>query len=219
MRYVMIAAALTLGVSSVACRSQREAFRPMERATATAPTGYAAAEYPIRTRDGDLGIVKVWSQGAYREEVEGQNRTLVEVGIEVQQQTDHPIRLVRDTLLLDSASIDGDVVGGLRPVRLDRTGATPEGDLMRYRAVFLLPRGVRPGDVEAFRVRWQVRGDGIVFTQRTPFMQQPRSYYAAAPAYYYSPFYDPFLYPGGWPYGFWSARPYPFYHRPWVGWR
>jgi hypothetical protein len=74
---------------------------------------------------------------------------------------------------------------------------------------FVMPPGVDPGDVIAFRLRWSVRSDERVFSQNTPFRRDLRDDYVPgrygygyAYGYAYCPVYDPLCFepvPYGYP--------------------
>jgi hypothetical protein len=202
---ILIAAGL------VACggTSRPERFEPAERATAESPQGYTAAEYELTTRKGDLGDVKVWSPGARIMEVNGVNRTVVHVGFEVDNSSNQPIDL--EDLALDQATLHRQIVSGVQPARIDGATTVQPGRVNEINAYFPLPAGVSPQQVNAFRIRWRIHSPDVVYSQHTPFIQNP----GEAVAYYYTPYYDPFYYD----WYFYQPRivvhryPYRHYHR------
>ena len=165
-----------------------ESFEPGERATAQSPQGYTAAEYELATRRGDLGDVKVWSRGARVMAVNGVERTVVHVGFEVENSSDREIEL--QDLSLDSAMLDRQILSAIQPARIEGATLIEPGQMKQIDAYFPLPAGVSPQEVDAFRIRWRIRGPGVVYSQHTPFIENV----SETVAYYYTPYYDPFYY-------------------------
>ncbi|MFO7177379.1 MAG: hypothetical protein DIU78_001655 [Pseudomonadota bacterium] len=196
-----------LGLSACATR---QAFLPAEHVTGMTPHGYLAAEYEIEDRNGNLGEAKVWSHGAYRTEVRGDPNTVVHVGFALENSTPAPLRLVPEQLYLDSATLDGSVIGPLRPVEIRGNPSVPAGRDAQVEAIFVMPEGVSPNDVRAFRVAWTIANGESRYIQRTPFLQAVRE---RVPRYYYSPYYDPFVYDPFVPHGGVIIHGSPFYHR------
>src|SRR5690606_14612971 len=86
----------------------------------------------------------------------------------------------------------------------------PAGGDGQVEAIFVMPEGVSPDDVRAFRVAWTIANGDSRYTQRTPFLQAVRE---RVPRYYYSPYYDPFVYDRFVPHGAVIIHSSPFYHR------
>lgn len=168
--------------------SRPQSFEPGERATSTSPQGYTAAEYELGTARGDIGDVKVWSRGAHVMNLQGVRSTVVHVGFEVENNAGIPIQL--EALALDSAMLDRHILRDVRPARIDGSTTIAPGQVSQGDAYFALPRGIAPRDVDAFRVRWQVRDDSVTYAQHTPFTESRDE----AVVYYYTPYYDPFYY-------------------------
>lgn len=165
-----------------------QSFEPGERATATAPEGYTAAEYLLATAQGDIGDVKVWSRGAQVMRVQGIEATVVQVSFEVDNSSQEPIELTE--LSLDSATFNEHVKSGIAPARIDGSTTIEPGRVSQISAYFPLPPGISPREVDAFRVRWRLYGPGISYTQHTPFTESTDEQLV----YYYTPYYDPFYY-------------------------
>jgi hypothetical protein len=201
----------------LACVS-RQSFMPTERLTAFSPQGFIAAEYDLKTRLGDLGQARVWSQGGEYVRFRGQRRTLLHIGLEIENQSEVTLVLDQQRLRLDSATVNGTTFENIQVASIRGDTVIPPGEERRIDVHFALTPGVYPTDVRAFRLRWALRDNGAIYAQRTPFIQPP---VARGPAYWYhTPFYDPFFYGGwGWGYG-WSwgwprgviMHPYPYYH-------
>lgn len=183
------AAALFIGCGG----RQQQAFEPREKTTGQSASGYIAAEYDLRAGDRYMGEAKVWSDGAFRRQIEGATIDVIHVGFEIQNQLGSPIDFIRDQLYLSSATLGRNVVQDIRPVQVQGQLQIPAGDEQRIDAYFSLPPGTKPNDVSAFRVHWRISNGQVSYTQRTPFTAskdpQETAYF-----YYYTPFYDPFFY-------------------------
>jgi hypothetical protein len=203
---------VVVAIFSLACVS-RQSFMPTERLTAFSPQGFVAAEYDLKTRRGDLGQVRVWSHGADRVSFRGERRTLVHIGLEIENDSDEVLVLDERSLRLDSATVNGTVFENISVASVRGETVIPPGEERRVDIHFAMIPGVYPTDIRAFRLRWALRDNGAVYAQRTPFIQPP---VARGPAYWHTPYYDPFFY-GGWGWGWgWGGsmimHPYPYYH-------
>lgn len=174
--------------------AQTESFTPTEKATAVSPRGYSAADYDLSTKTADLGEVKVWSNGARRMKFRGRKHTFIHVAFDIENETDQPLTLVTDQLYLDSTTLDDTILEDVEPTIIDGPESIPPREAMQVDVYFAMPRGVDPDDIDAFRVRWVLSDDKQTYAQFTPFIEFEPYYYAGAPGYYYSPFYDPFFY-------------------------
>ncbi len=184
---------LAIATLLVAGCATTQDFVPTERATAVSPEGKtAAAEYEVESRSGaEIGEIKVWTEGAYEAEVDGRERTVVQIVFEVENQQDAPLTLSQ--VQLDGVEVDGARLDAVQPTRIEGPTTIAPGADARVRAYFTLPTAKRPNDVERFEVTWTVQKGDTTYRQRTPFVQQVDRYYNNyyTPYYYY---YDPFLY-------------------------
>jgi hypothetical protein len=169
-------------------------FRPSESATAISPQGFAAAQYAVLIGGNAVGETKVWSSGAFREKSEEGARTVVRVSFALENNGQQPMWLDVGGIELDSATADGQVLAPVRPMRVSGTPDVAPGGDGEVQASFELPADVKPGKIDSFRVRWTVRTPEGEYAQRTPFLEQKPAPASPAP-FWYSPFYDPFLYP------------------------
>lgn len=208
MRTITKSAALLLLVS---CGPAVQEFVPAEKLTARAPIpdGYAAAEYDLETEGTDLGEAKVWSKGAYRATIDGNRYTVIELGFEIENELRQPLALQR--IQLDSLTADNLRYQDRRPARVLGAQEIPPGEESQLTAYFFLPPQVDPNDVEAFRVEWAVGTGQVRYDESTPFLQQPEPRRTRA-GYYYTPFYDPFVYDPFYHPGL-RIRGRPFYYR------
>lgn len=201
---ILRACTLAFACTLAACASNIKSFEPTERVDAISPQGYTAALYDLDVGEERLGEVKVWTRGIYRTEVRGIDQTVVHVGLAVENQRGEPIRIPVQRLYLDSVMLERQTVKNIAPSQVVGDLTVAPGTLNEIDAYFVLPPGVNPGDVDAFRIHWGLRDNGRLYTQITPFIQQRMPEYAAYypyyyPGFYYSPFYDPFydpFYPG-----------------------
>lgn len=193
----------------------RESFMPAEKISGVSPQGYSAAEYDLSTKQGDFGEVRVWSAGAKEVSYQGRERTVLHIGFEVENISDAPLRMPAEGVRLDSVGLDDSVLEGIAVSRLDGPTAIAPNESARIDATFLLPEGIEPDDLDNFRLRWEIRQNGTVYAEWTPFVEQAYPY----DRYAYSPVYDPYYggafgppaygmlygYPYSYPYG------YPYY--------
>jgi hypothetical protein len=177
---IIVAAAL----GAAACVIGPEPAAPAEPQAEVRPQAFPEAAYEIQTRAGVLGATRIDSSGAYAATVEGRSRTVIQVGFLIENHSDRP-------LLLDNVSLDSTDVGerrlmDLQPVAIESQPATDGGAQRSVDAYFLLPPGIAPQDVSAFRVSWRLRSGQLTYAQRTPFVEHEQ-------AFYYTPYYDPFF--------------------------
>lgn len=184
-RFALVLICFWLVLFAVAC-TRAQPFVPGERVTAISAHGYLAAEYELPHTGGSADI-KVWSRGTSREDLRGARETFAHVAFEIDNQTQHPMHLQREKLELQSASIDDVDIGSLPPALIDGATAIGPGGEQLIHVWFALPEGIAPRDVRAFRVAWTITDGTTSYSQRTPFLQEETRYY-------YSPYYDPFVY-------------------------
>jgi len=197
------AAAALLLLLAAAC-AERARFQPTQNVNATSPSGKPAASYELRAdpRETSRITVNVWSEGAERHD----DRTEVELAVEVRNTGDEAIELDREALTLEAFNTRGTPLPAPRLVSLvlekgSHVVAPRSASTMRLR--FELGMPVPPSEIGALRFRWGVlRGDSERYVQFTEFRRQPEQV-AVATGGYYDPifgFYDPFFY--GPPYGY-----------------
>lgn len=194
-------------LATIACGSDRAAFRPTDNVTRSAPGGQPAASYEIRggTDRAAHARVNVWSQGAYVDN----GRTMARVGVELRNTGDQYVSLARHELQLDAYLEDG---RALPPAQLVHTVgplfALP-GEATRVELVYALAANVDPDAIGSLRLRWAVEhDDGHRYVQFTDFRRVPEA--VTTGVVYYDPiygYYDPFLY--GPPYGYYLRHRVP----------
>lgn len=170
------------------------------------------ARFDLRTDERVTGTASVKSSGPYLADVDGRQRTVIAITIDVDN-TDGARDLVVDPadlrLAFDATTprLDGVAPAGSsgRATIAPKTSAT-------LRAHFMLPADVSPGQVERYDLTWALRdGDRVAYQLKTPFVAAASgvAYVGApprdvAPAVYYAPY-------GYWYGGVWydaHARPY-----------
>jgi hypothetical protein len=180
---------------------------PAERLTALSPQGFAAAEYDLRTRRGVLGQATVWSHGVERVRFEGRRRALVHVGMIVRNESSVPLVIDASALRLDSMLADGTVFEDGRVARVDGSTRVDPGSEARLHMYFAMTPGVYPTDVRQLRLRWALRDNGTIYTQRTPFVRPPlvrgprtraRTYWGPRYPRYWGPRYRGYWGPRRW---------------------
>jgi hypothetical protein len=140
--------------------------QPTERVLAATPTGEKVAVYDVVTPRGTVATVKIWSNGVDIGELNGQERTLVHVGLEIVNTGDAAVRLRTPEL-----RIDGDGV----PALATRAGEieVPGGSVGRGDDYFAAAQGVAPQDVARLTLRWSVDASGSSYRQVTEFVVDP----------------------------------------------
>ena len=190
-------------LACAAC-GDRAQFQPTQNVTSVSPSGQPAASYSLRADQTSSSriTVNVWSDGAARQN----DRTYINVSVELRNTSDAPIALDRGALQLEPFNSEGAPLPAARLIRVRSESASyavGPGDASTMRLLFELPVPVAPGDLGALRFRWGIeRDDGERYLQFTDFRQPPDDIYFAGMSYYdpiYG-FYDPFFY--GAPYGY-----------------
>ena len=179
MRFARSSLALFAGLVLAGCSSTQQ-FTPADRVTSLSPAGYPAAEYDVNSVMGEFSDAKVWSRGAYRQEIAGEKRTVVHVGFEIENHLNQPIQFDAHGVRLDSLTIDKKTAtaGELAPGWVQGTSTLGAQDSQRLDVYFILPPDLSPGDVDGFRVRWALNGPLQHYAQKTPFLKEPSGTYA-----------------------------------------
>jgi hypothetical protein len=183
---------MTMVVLGAGCAgTQSERFQPTERATATAETGQTAAEYDL----GVAGDAKVWSKGAYEADVNGQRRTVVHTGLQVENRTAAPMHI--DDMRVTAVRAGDRQITEVMPLRLSGDRTIPANDEGQIEVLFVLPPEIDdPQEVDSFRVRWALGGENVAYRQTTPFLEEEDPEVRYPDPYFFSPYYDPWFYPG-----------------------
>jgi hypothetical protein len=206
-----VALALVAGsvIVLTGCAASRQYFEPTERVTGQTENGYTQALYPLSGPRGPFGEATLWSRGAYQTD---DGRTVVQIGVALHNTSDAPIVLQGSELRIGTMRTDDALLSELRAADAAdlHVAAQSLGETQYH---FVLPPGVDPSEVRAFRLRWTVASKDATYRQRTVFLeQQSREPYhstfaAGYPCWPYGP-YDCFYGP---PY--WGPHPPHFGHR------
>jgi hypothetical protein len=198
MRRNLLSLALAAGALAACAGSEPAAFRPTDRVVAEGRAGEPATAYDVRDPQSNekLGEVNVWSDGAQKIDVQGQQRTAVYLGVRVKNLSQMPLAMDPRELRLEgiqagSRALGDAALAGAAPQDL----LVPPQSVRDFQLTFLLAPGVNPGDVGAFNLRWALDAQGRRILQFTPFRQQQArayAYYGFAPSWGY--WYDPYLY-------------------------
>ena len=206
----IVVTTLLAGAIAGGC-GHRESFRPAETSRDFSLEGYEAAAYDVSLGDRDVGEVKVWSAGAREVPFEGETRTLLHVGLEVENASSSSLSINPADLYVDAVATDDEVLEGFTVVAVNGPTSIAPGQSGRLDAYFEMPRGIEPDDLDAFQLRWALRDGREVHTEWTSFIERSYPYgYDDRYAYYYGYPYDPWYGPYGYPayYGYPYAYPY-----------
>ena len=172
MRLVHCSLSLFVGLVLAGCAGSQQ-FTPADRVTSLSPAGYPAAEYDVDSTLGEFSDAKVWSRGAYKQEIAGEKRTVVHVGFEIENHMNQPIQFDAQGVRLDSLATDDKMAPGeLSPGWVQGNPTLGAQESQRLDVYFVLPTNLTPGDVDGFRVRWALNGALQHYSQKTPFLKE-----------------------------------------------
>ena len=217
----LIGSMLSLGLLALlaGCGAARQYFEPTERVTGQTENGYSQALYPLAGPHGPFGEATLWSRGAYRADNSGSapalrggasfdGRTVVQIGFSLHNTSDAPIELRGAELRIGTMRTDDALLSELVAADPSVLSVPPQA-IGEAQFHFVLPAGVAPREVRAFRLRWAVYAKQTAYRQRTVFLEvhareaYPPPYAAGYPCWPYGP-YDCLYGP---PY--WGAYPSP----------
>jgi hypothetical protein len=140
--------------------------QPTERVLAVMPSGEKAAIYDVVAPNGTVATVKIWSNGVDAGEVDGQERTLFHVGLEVTSTAGGPVQIRTPGLRID---------GDLAPVRSTRDESVDvaAGETRVVETYFASPPSVAPQSVDHFVFHWALDAQGGTYQQATTFTADP----------------------------------------------
>lgn len=173
----------------------RAVFEPTNPTT-RGHAGQPAASYDIRHRpEAEPEVtVNVWSRGASEED----DRTFVDLVLEIRNTGDQTVSVAVDELRLDAFGTSGQQ---LPPAQLVRTTtsaqsvAIPPGEASTVELRFAMSGPVDPDRIASMRLRWAIDHQAGQYVQFTEFQQVPEQ--VATGMIYYDPvwgYYDPFLF-------------------------
>lgn len=199
------------------CAYNRQYFRPTERVRGQTLQGYHEAFYELVGPQGRFGEAKVWSLGAYRQG----DDSVMEVTLELHNTSAQPIEISATDLTLSPVRTSSTVFKKVAAAETGVFQVKPESHAT-LKVHFVLPPGVLPGAVNAFRFAWKVRNAQQSYAQTTPFLEESAFYPQPDHAYiYYSSVYpcwpyDPYCvgFYNDWPYGRYPPPPPPYRPPP-----
>jgi hypothetical protein len=192
-----------LGLGLLSCSASRQYFRPAERARAESMSGRAAAEYDLGVEGTRWGEARIWSDGARSTRADGERRSSLHVGFEVENALDTPLSLDLSETRLEGVMVDGRRLESVSPAQPWPEAEAAPHQVMHIDLVFELPDVDSVRDIGPFRVRWVLLGpDGWRYEQHTGFLVDypARTHYHE---YYWGP--PPWGWTWGWGWGWgWS---------------
>jgi len=196
------------------CAASRAHFIPREELRAQSPRGWPAAQYTVTIEGKAAGEAKVWSEGTMKADVDGDDRTILHIGFEVENRSGGEMDFDVDRCRVVEVLGAGERFADLSAHEQSGVLHVGDGQVGLIDLEFVLPRDTRPRDVESFRVDWALRTGAGEFAESTPFQVDTHTRYYR-PHYYHDYYYDPW-YPWGWGFGtgFVVGR---FGHRAWWG--
>lgn len=179
---------------AASCAPTHRAFRPTEHVEGETIEGYKEAFYDLTAGGDRVGVVKVWSRGAFRKERGGTTATDLHVGFDIEALGDRDLRLDPSEVELETVWLKERTLKNISKPEHSGSLVAPANRTTTAELTFTLPPPVKVTDVGAFRVHWAVNANGRKFVEFTPFVQQKRTY-AYVPVFAY---YNPYCVPG-WP--------------------
>ncbi len=177
-------------IALTSCATARRHFIPREDVRAQSLCGWPAAQYILTIDSQNAGEAKVWSEGAFDGDVDGDERTILHIGFEVENRTGGELTFDVDQCRVVDVQCDEGRIANL--------GANEESGKLQVAAgqvglmdfEFVLPRNIEPRDLNAFRVEWTLSTPGGAYAQSTPFRIDSQRYYRPRSYYYdYNPWW------------------------------
>ena len=193
----MAAVVLTLAAFLGGCASNTAYFSPESGLTTTTTgSGARAAYYVVRINGSDVGTVSIWSRGAYRMGTEAGSPAVLDVRLSIHN--DSKSSMMLDPERTDVVIYHGGRMGMTIKDVYQKSGSetVAPGSVAHVKLLYTLPKGIKPGNVDAFDLNWAVSSEGGSFAESTPFIQR----YYSSHGYPYNPYYMYGPYWGWWPY-------------------
>jgi hypothetical protein len=179
--------------------SQPAFFRPREHATGESPQGIPAAEYQLDNTGGLL----LWSQGAWYEEGDAGDQTVIHFGFEVENESQQGLEILAEEFRLQARLEDGRSITALQLIELDGPLELEPETSSELHLWFASPELDTPGDIEALNLRWLLRRRGEGNTEYRGSTKFRRDYDSHLRYGYYRPYgyYSAYGYHPLWGYG------------------
>lgn len=162
-------------VSLMGCAESRQYFRPTEHVYGQTVHGEREAIYNLVGSFGPFGEAKVWSRGSFLEDGDA----VVYATIDLHNTSGVPIVIDPQQVRLDPVRAGRELLRDIAPLEHKKLSVAP-GDFGSVRLTFALPRGIVPGQVSSFGLRWKVQNGPQMYSQRTPFIEERGGGYAYA---------------------------------------
>src|SRR5690606_5380827 len=101
--------ALALAAGAFGCVHMSEDFVPTERAEAVSPHGYRAAIYDVVMGGEVVGEMRVWSEGAFMENLPGKDRALLHVAFRLESNGPE-LQIESSHVRVGRVAVDGNVL-------------------------------------------------------------------------------------------------------------
>jgi hypothetical protein len=160
--------------SLLGCAESRQYFRPTEHVYGQTVRGEHEAIYNLVGSFGQFGEAKVWSRGSFLEDGDA----VVYATIDLHNTSGVPIIIDPQDVRLDPLRAGDALLRDIAPLERKRLSVAP-GAFGSVRLSFAMPRGVVPGQISSFGLRWKVQNGPQTYAQRTPFIEERGGYYYA----------------------------------------
>lgn len=193
MRQLLVLVALLLP----ACGTSRAYFIPREDVRAQSPRGWPAAQYAVaNANEASVGEVRIWSEGAQRLEIEGEKRSVLHIGFEIENRSTAPMVLEVPACRLAEVEVADVRLASVAPDGDQSNFEVPAGRSGLIDLEFVMPRDTLPRDIEEFKAQWTLTAGAIKLVQSTPFRVDTGRTRGRAYGYYgyyggWGPYYDP----------------------------
>jgi len=187
------------GLFVVACGGLTQEFAPLQADGGYTIYGYRSGTYDVAIEGSKVGEVEVWSAGAFEDEAQAGEPTMLHVGLSVKGVGEEPLMLSADAVELTTLVVDDRTIEapGIDPITEEGVVPKAEGQVDVF---FRLPPDVDPQDVDAFRVRWKVQSEAGEYAEVTPFVEYDTGYYSPYYTDYYPGYRSSWWYYDGYPY-------------------
>jgi hypothetical protein len=162
-------------IGLMGCAESRQYFRPTEHVYGQTVRGEREAIYNLVGSFGPFGEAKVWSRGSFIEDGEA----VLYVTIDLHNTSGVPIIIDPQDIRLDPLRAGDALLRDIAPLERKRLSVAP-GAFGSVRLSFGMPRGVVPGQISSFGLRWKVANGPQTYAQRTPFIEERGGYYSYA---------------------------------------
>ncbi len=177
----------------IGCTTSRYPFEPMQRVSAISDDGQQAAIYELVPQASRWGNARVSTRGIYRAEANGEQRWLVQFGVEIENTGASAVRFSGRNAFVELTTETG--VVKLGPDEGTADAEVASGSKRSFELFYQIPPAVSPARVQRFTLVWALEGVNR-YEQRTEFRRlvpraQGSSYCDNRP---FDDFCDPYFY-------------------------